>query len=327
MPEIRKLTELKQHPAQAGIYGSEAVDADLVRSIKENGIMQPLVIMHDGTILAGHRRWRAAMKAGLPDVPVEIKRGLSALEQEAFIIESNYQRQKTERQLAREAMRLKEIEAERAKLRQAATQFKSPHGAAQKSLTAKSAKNAGRTMEAVGSRLGMSRAKVEKLVAVEEKIEQLEGAGLVDEAKHLEKTLEKKSVDAAFKVVKPPPIRPASPPPSAIRPVSVIAKGKQVSQNYLRSEVRRLGAEAVTSTSNLTDSNAHGLIGKLIKESSARVVAQAIAILIEEWPADGAAFLVGTVNYLKSGNGKDKTAAGLQAIEGWAEKRRASREV
>jgi ParB family chromosome partitioning protein len=48
----------------------------LARSIKENGIIQPLVVRRLGDtfqIIAGERRWRAAQKAGLRRVPCIVK--------------------------------------------------------------------------------------------------------------------------------------------------------------------------------------------------------------------------------------------------------------
>jgi ParB family chromosome partitioning protein len=49
---------------------------DLVRSIKSNGVIQPIVVRRDGDrfhIIAGERRWRAAQKAGLARVPVVVR--------------------------------------------------------------------------------------------------------------------------------------------------------------------------------------------------------------------------------------------------------------
>lgn len=50
--------------------------ADLVESIKEHGILEPLVIAHTPAgyqIIAGERRWRASKIVGLKKVPVVIK--------------------------------------------------------------------------------------------------------------------------------------------------------------------------------------------------------------------------------------------------------------
>ena len=49
---------------------------DLARSIKANGVIQPIVVRRDGDrfqIIAGERRWRAAQKAGLMRVPVVVR--------------------------------------------------------------------------------------------------------------------------------------------------------------------------------------------------------------------------------------------------------------
>lgn len=49
---------------------------DLVESVKEHGVLEPLVIAHTPAgyqIIAGERRWRAAKLAGLQKVPVIVK--------------------------------------------------------------------------------------------------------------------------------------------------------------------------------------------------------------------------------------------------------------
>jgi ParB family chromosome partitioning protein len=49
---------------------------ELAESIKANGIIQPIVVQKDGDrfqIIAGERRWRAAMLAGLARVPVVVR--------------------------------------------------------------------------------------------------------------------------------------------------------------------------------------------------------------------------------------------------------------
>jgi ParB family chromosome partitioning protein len=49
---------------------------DLARSIKSNGIIQPIIVRRTGErfeIIAGERRWRAAQRAGLLRVPVVVR--------------------------------------------------------------------------------------------------------------------------------------------------------------------------------------------------------------------------------------------------------------
>src|SRR6266849_5162862 len=49
---------------------------DLARSIRANGVIQPIVVRKVGDrfqIIAGERRWRAALKAGLLRVPIVVR--------------------------------------------------------------------------------------------------------------------------------------------------------------------------------------------------------------------------------------------------------------
>ncbi|HVY51997.1 MAG TPA: ParB/RepB/Spo0J family partition protein [Devosia sp.] len=58
-------------------FDTDALD-ELTNSIKEKGVMQPLLVRPSGEpdtfeIIAGERRWRAAQRAGLHDVPVIVR--------------------------------------------------------------------------------------------------------------------------------------------------------------------------------------------------------------------------------------------------------------
>jgi len=64
---------------------------DLTQSIKANGVIQPIVARKVGEqyqIIAGERRWRAAQRAGLHDVPVAIIEANDAQSLEFAIIEN-----------------------------------------------------------------------------------------------------------------------------------------------------------------------------------------------------------------------------------------------
>ena len=70
------LEELKPHQKQPRKVFDDVKMAELVASIKEKGIIQPLVVRQMADhyqIIAGERRWRAAQKAGLDRVPVVIQ--------------------------------------------------------------------------------------------------------------------------------------------------------------------------------------------------------------------------------------------------------------
>ncbi len=70
---------------------------DLANSIKERGVIQPIIVRKSNTenskyeIIAGERRWLAAQKAGLHDIPVVVTDAddLKSLE---FAIVENVQR-------------------------------------------------------------------------------------------------------------------------------------------------------------------------------------------------------------------------------------------
>lgn len=75
-------------------FESNSLD-DLVASIKEKGVLQPLIVRTVGNnfeIVAGERRWRAAQKAQIHKLPVIIRNFTDAEVLEVAIIE-NIQRQ------------------------------------------------------------------------------------------------------------------------------------------------------------------------------------------------------------------------------------------
>ncbi len=69
--------------------------AELTASIKEKGIIQPIVVRQSGSgyeIIAGERRWRAAQRAGIVKVPVVVKDATDMEALELALIE-NLQRE------------------------------------------------------------------------------------------------------------------------------------------------------------------------------------------------------------------------------------------
>ena len=74
---------------------SEEAIADLAASIKEHGIIQPLVAVRSGDefeLVAGERRWRAAKSLGLTEVPVIVREANKQKKLELALIE-NLQRE------------------------------------------------------------------------------------------------------------------------------------------------------------------------------------------------------------------------------------------
>jgi len=71
--DVDQISPSEQQPRH---HFEDARLEELARSIKSNGIIQPIVVRRsaDGyRIIAGERRWRAAQRAGLTRVPVVVK--------------------------------------------------------------------------------------------------------------------------------------------------------------------------------------------------------------------------------------------------------------
>ena len=70
------IEELRPHINQPRKSFNDEKMAELVASIKEKGVIQPLVVRRADDhyqIIAGERRWRASQKAGLREIPVVIQ--------------------------------------------------------------------------------------------------------------------------------------------------------------------------------------------------------------------------------------------------------------
>ncbi|MEG0229494.1 MAG: ParB/RepB/Spo0J family partition protein [Oscillospiraceae bacterium] len=91
-----KLTQIEPNKEQPRtIFNQESLN-ELADSIKENGLIQPILVrsMPDGryVIVAGERRWRASRMAGLFEVPVIIKE-FSDIEAMTLALIENLQRE------------------------------------------------------------------------------------------------------------------------------------------------------------------------------------------------------------------------------------------
>ena len=113
----RRTTDLKPHPMNRKLYGEEVLPPEFVASIRENGILVPLAVKEDGTIISGHRRWQAALALKMEYVPVQVVRYADDLDEREAIIEFNRQREKTFSQKMAEAEELEAVERERAERR------------------------------------------------------------------------------------------------------------------------------------------------------------------------------------------------------------------
>ena len=66
------ITDIKPHPINKEIYSLSNLD-DLIKSIKDVGLLQPLIINQFNQIISGHRRFECVKKLGWDEVDVEIK--------------------------------------------------------------------------------------------------------------------------------------------------------------------------------------------------------------------------------------------------------------
>ena len=91
-----KLTDIEPNRDQPRKSFDEAAINELADSIKEHGLLQPIIVKAQlgGTyrIIAGERRWRACRQAGLESVPVIVKEFSEQQVMEVALIE-NLQRQ------------------------------------------------------------------------------------------------------------------------------------------------------------------------------------------------------------------------------------------
>lgn len=89
------INEIEPNVQQARkIFDEESID-DLANSIKEYGVIQPIIVTKKDKyyeIVAGERRWRASKKAGLKEIPVIIRDDDAKRNQEISLIE-NIQRE------------------------------------------------------------------------------------------------------------------------------------------------------------------------------------------------------------------------------------------
>lgn len=91
--ETRLISELKTNPLnpRGEVLDDEALH-ELAASIRSHGVLQPILVTPDGTIVAGHRRARACEIAHVIDIPIVV-RDLDESEQIQIMLIENLQRQ------------------------------------------------------------------------------------------------------------------------------------------------------------------------------------------------------------------------------------------
>jgi ParB family transcriptional regulator, chromosome partitioning protein len=107
--------ELRPSPFSLAVYGDPVAEIeDLLPSIRENGILVPLVVVPGNDqisweVVSGHRRLACAQVLRMSEVPCEIRHVQDDATRRQTILEYNRQRRKTFTQLMREADALEEL--------------------------------------------------------------------------------------------------------------------------------------------------------------------------------------------------------------------------
>ena len=100
------ISKLKPHPINEEIYSyKKSEHEELKKSVELNGLIEPIVIQKDNTILSGHRRYNVIKELGFESVECRLVHPTS---DKLFLVESNRTRTKTTEELLKEADILKE---------------------------------------------------------------------------------------------------------------------------------------------------------------------------------------------------------------------------
>lgn len=89
MIPVDNVEPFHEHPFK--LYQGERLD-DMVDSIKEHGILTPVIVRKNGSgyeMLAGHNRQNAARIAGLKEIPAIVKENLTDEEAWVYVVETN----------------------------------------------------------------------------------------------------------------------------------------------------------------------------------------------------------------------------------------------
>lgn len=90
------VTEIEPNPYQARVEFNDEHIEELMNSIKEKGVINPIVVNRVGQgyqLIAGERRWRATKRAGLDKIPAIIKEIESSEEVMELSLIENVQRE------------------------------------------------------------------------------------------------------------------------------------------------------------------------------------------------------------------------------------------
>ena len=208
---------LAPHPRNMCIYGDEDVKS-LAEQISNSGWVRPLVVTPNGTIISGHRRWKAVCQLGWEAVPVEYREFTGETAQLEALLLENAAREKTVEQKVREGFAWEEIEKQKAKERQRQAAKKTNENKKTKEKQGKETGETGETLvqnfaQASGGKTRDAIAKkvelgsgytYSKAAAVVKLIDTETESGKQAAAYALRRVLNQESINAAYQLVKQP---------------------------------------------------------------------------------------------------------------------------
>jgi len=95
-----KVSTLKHHPKNKEIYNLSSIE-QLMESISDVGLLQPLIIDNRNQVISGNRRFESIKRLGWKEVKVEVKE-VKEGDEELLLIHFNKQRIKSFKELINE---------------------------------------------------------------------------------------------------------------------------------------------------------------------------------------------------------------------------------
>lgn len=185
-------SRLRPDPRNETIYGAEA-DEELDDSIRQFGILVPIIITASLMIVSGHRRWRSALRLGLNEIKAEIREFEDEHSQLTTLLLENQYRVKSRGQQVREAIAWRDLEHARARRRM------SEGARAQGSDNCRTPDEEGRALDILAKRVGIGcGTSLKRAIDVVESADELKSEGKLVEAAELLRELDEVSINAAY---------------------------------------------------------------------------------------------------------------------------------
>ena len=203
--EVRDPRELKNHPVNQTIYGDKDAsgDPEFLKDVSARGIQQEIHITPTNIVIAGHRRRRAAITLGIPEVRVLVRHDLTEENDiiEALICSNQHVRERTTEQKAREFDHIRMIEIDRGKQRMG-------DGGKDTVKTAGLSIESRKSRNVAAKQVGLAPSTATKASEVVNAIDAAEESGDTGKASELRETLNKNVTEAHRQIQENTPAKP-----------------------------------------------------------------------------------------------------------------------